>query len=105
MRSSSWLERGMSEADGARRGGEGAHVGSGEAVGRDAFGMRAMQDEQSRNKGSGVRAMQQGARRGQGACTPSSAGEHVLSAMVSVAALNHGALIMWCRACRDRIGM
>ena len=43
MRRSSWLERGMSEADGARRGGEGAHVGSGEAVGRDAFGMRAMQ--------------------------------------------------------------
>ena len=43
MRRSSWLERGMSEADGARRRGEGAHVGSGEAVGRDAFGMRAMQ--------------------------------------------------------------
>ena len=37
------VERGMSEADGARRRGEGAHVGSGEAVGRDAIGMHAMQ--------------------------------------------------------------
>lgn len=44
-----------------------------------------------------MRAMQQGARRGQGACTPSSMlGEHVMSAMVSAAALNHRALIMWC---------
>ena len=37
------VERGMSEADGARRRGEGAHVGSGKAVGRDAIGMHAMQ--------------------------------------------------------------
>ena len=52
-------------------------------------------NEQSRHKGGGMRAMQQGARRGQGACTPSSMlGEHVASALVSAAALNHGALII-----------
>ena len=48
------------------------------AVGKQWGGMRSgcvpckAANEQSRNKGGGMRAMQQGARRGQGACAPSS---------------------------------
>ena len=82
-------------------------MGSGEAVGRDAFGMRAMQRRRmskvvTKAAGCGPCSKGQGegkARVHKGLVQPwlvhqTPAGEHVLSAMVSAAALNHGALII-----------
>ena len=62
--------------------------------------MSKVVNEQSRNKGGGMRATcskgQGGgkARVHKGLVHQTPAGEHVLSAMVSAAALNHGALII-----------